>query len=51
MRRLKPLNDFVFKKLFGENKDKDILIGFLNAIIQTDVEDLYIVEETLVKTK
>ncbi|MDR0140206.1 PD-(D/E)XK nuclease family transposase [Metabacillus idriensis] len=51
MKRLKPLNDFVFKKLFGENKDKDILIGFLNAVLDTEVDDLYIVEEKLNKDK
>lgn len=26
MRRLKPLNDFIFKKLFGEKENEDILI-------------------------
>ncbi|MGX1195958.1 Rpn family recombination-promoting nuclease/putative transposase [Metabacillus sp. SLBN-84] len=51
MKRLKPLNDFVFKKLFGENKDKDILIGFLNAVLDAEVDDLYIVEEKLNKDK
>ncbi|WP_224768124.1 Rpn family recombination-promoting nuclease/putative transposase [Metabacillus idriensis] len=51
MKRLKPLNDFVFKKLFGENKDKDLLIGFLNAVLKNDVQDLYIVEEKLNKEK
>lgn len=33
MERLKPLNDFVFKKLFGEQESKDILISLLNAIL------------------
>lgn len=51
MKRLKPLNDFVFKKLFGENQDKELLIGFLNAVLKNDVEDLYIVEEKLGKEK
>ncbi|MDQ0862002.1 PD-(D/E)XK nuclease family transposase, partial [Bacillus sp. V2I10] len=45
MKRLKPLNDIIFKKLFGENQDKDLLIGFLNAVLENEVEDLYIVEE------
>lgn len=31
MKRLKVKNDFVFHKLFGEVKNKDILISFLNA--------------------
>ena len=51
MKRLKPLNDIIFKKLFGENQDKDLLIGFLNAVLENDVEDLYIVEEKLSKEK
>ncbi|MCT4563162.1 MAG: Rpn family recombination-promoting nuclease/putative transposase [Maledivibacter sp.] len=33
MRRLRPLNDFIFKKLFGENEVKDNLIAFLNAVL------------------
>ena len=33
MKRLKPLNDFIFKKLFGENEVKDNLIAFLNAVL------------------
>ncbi|MEJ8554833.1 Rpn family recombination-promoting nuclease/putative transposase [Tepidibacter sp. Z1-5] len=33
MERLKPLNDFIFKKLFGENEAKDNLIAFLNAVL------------------
>ena len=33
MERLKPFNDFVFKKLFGEQESKDILISLLNAIL------------------
>ena len=34
MERLKPLNDFIFKKLFGEKGDEPILISFLNAVLQ-----------------
>lgn len=49
MKRLKPLNDIIFKKLFGENQDKDLLIGFLNSILEHDVEDLFIVEDKLTK--
>ena len=33
MQRLKPLNDFIFKKLFGEKDDEIILLSFLNAIL------------------
>lgn len=31
--RLRPLNDFVFKKLFGEEDVLDNLIAFLNAVL------------------
>lgn len=34
MERLKPLNDFIFKKLFGEKGDEPMLISFLNAVLQ-----------------
>lgn len=33
MERLKPLNDFIFKKIFGEEESKDTLIAFLNATL------------------
>ena len=32
MERLRPLNDFIFKKLFGEPESKENLRAFLNAI-------------------
>ncbi len=34
MERLKPLNDFIFKKLFGEKGDEPMLLSFLNAVLQ-----------------
>ena len=34
MERLKPTNDFIFKKLFGETGDENILISFLNAVLK-----------------
>ena len=30
---LKPTNDFVFKKIFGDENERDILISFLNAVL------------------
>jgi hypothetical protein len=30
MNRLNPLNDFLFKKLFGDENDSQLLIGLLN---------------------
>ncbi|MBU3190297.1 Rpn family recombination-promoting nuclease/putative transposase [Clostridium bowmanii] len=36
MERLKPLNDFIFKKTFGEEETKDNLIALLNAILSKE---------------
>ena len=33
MERFNPLNDFVFKKIFGEKENKDLLISLLNSIL------------------
>lgn len=51
MKKLKPLNDVVFKKLFGENHDKELLIQFLNALLESDITDLTIREEKLTREK
>ena len=34
MRKVKPLNDFIFKKIFGEKGNEDILISFINAVLK-----------------
>ena len=34
MRKVKPLNDFIFKKVFGEKGNEDILISFINAVLK-----------------
>ena len=47
MERLNPLNDFLFKKLFGEENDQELLIGFLNAILNEDIVNLIIEKEKL----
>ena len=33
---LNPRNDIVFKRIFGSEKNKDILIHFLNDVIETE---------------
>lgn len=33
---LSPKVDFIFKKIFGNEKNPDILISFLNAVLQSD---------------
>lgn len=34
MERLKPLNDYIFKRLFGEKGSEPILLAFLNAVLE-----------------
>lgn len=36
---LDPKNDFLFKRLFGTEKNKDILIYFINSILHLEGED------------
>jgi len=38
-----PKSDIAFKKLFGDERHKDILIGFLNAIL--DLRDDHVIED------
>ncbi|MGL4522744.1 MAG: Rpn family recombination-promoting nuclease/putative transposase, partial [Bacilli bacterium] len=53
MKRLNPLNDFLFKKLFSEEENKHLLINFLNAILQKEIliEDLEIIRNTKLTRK
>ncbi|MCD6435162.1 MAG: PD-(D/E)XK nuclease family transposase [Clostridiales bacterium] len=39
MERFNPLNDFVFKKIFGEKENKDLLISLLNSILDPSDRD------------
>jgi len=36
MERLNPLNDYIFKRIMGEEESKENLISFLNAILDVD---------------
>lgn len=36
MCKLNPKVDFAFKKLFGSEENKDILISFINSIVSED---------------
>ena len=53
MKRLKVKNDFIFRKLFGDEKNKDILINFLNAVMELEdsrkLEDIEILNGTELK--
>lgn len=44
MERLRPLNDFIFKKLFGEQESKENLKAFLNAILYNSIGKIRDVE-------
>ena len=46
---LKPKNDYVFKKIFGDERNKDILIAFLKAVLKIDIEDVQILNSELSK--
>ena len=39
-RNINPFTDFGFKKLFGEEASKDILIDFLNAVLEGDINPI-----------
>lgn len=41
---MSPKIDFVFKLLFGDEKNKDILIGFLSAVLKMSQEDFVGIE-------
>ncbi|MGB7518562.1 MAG: Rpn family recombination-promoting nuclease/putative transposase [Spirulinaceae cyanobacterium] len=47
MRFVNPKTDFAFKKIFGSENSKNILISFLNALLyegQDIIQDLEIIE-------
>ena len=43
-RNINPFTDFGFKKLFGEEASKDILIDFLNAVLEGDISPIRDIE-------
>jgi predicted transposase/invertase (TIGR01784 family) len=53
LRRLKVKNDFIFQKIFGQTENKEILISFLNAVLELEEEkkldDIEIIENTKLK--
>ena len=44
MARLKPLNDFIFQKLMGEQGSEDELKSFLSAVLGRKLKDVTILE-------
>ena len=53
MKRLKVKNDFIFQKIFGQQENKDILISFLNAVLELEdnekLDEIDILENTKLK--
>jgi predicted transposase/invertase (TIGR01784 family) len=53
MDRLKVKNDFIFQKIFGQNENKEILISFLNAVLELSgssrLDDLELLDTKLKK--
>lgn len=46
---MKPKNDYVFKKIFGDAKNKELLISLLDAILQEKVLDAQVDNSELLK--
>lgn len=46
---MKPKNDYVFKRIFGDENNKDILIDFLKAVLKIDIENIQILNSELPK--
>ena len=44
MARLKPLNDFIFQKLMGEQGSESELKAFLSAVLGRDLKEIAILE-------
>lgn len=46
---LKPKNDYVFKRIFGDERNKDILIAFLKSVLKIEIKDVQILNSELPK--
>ena len=49
---MSPKNDFVFKLLFGDEKNKDLLIELLNSILKMphdELEDIELINTELLR--
>jgi len=47
MKRLNPLNDYIFQKLLGEKGDEEQLLSFLNAVLKRTGRDTLISAEII----
>lgn len=46
---MSPKNDFAFKMLFGDDRNKEILIAFLNSVLNEKIQNVVIVNNELHK--
>ncbi|MBC8061306.1 MAG: PD-(D/E)XK nuclease family transposase [Clostridiaceae bacterium] len=46
---MSPKNDFAFKMVFGDERNKDILISFLNSVLRDKIEDVELLNTELKK--
>jgi predicted transposase/invertase (TIGR01784 family) len=43
-KNINPFTDFGFKKLFGEEASKDLLLDFLNAVLEKEIDTIESIE-------
>ena len=46
---MKPKNDYVFKRIFGDERNKEILVAFLNSVLSERIADIKILNNELNK--
>ncbi|MDU1510264.1 MAG: PD-(D/E)XK nuclease family transposase, partial [Clostridium butyricum] len=46
---MSPKNDYVFKKIFGDENNKDILSSFLSCVINEQINDVSILNNEITK--
>jgi len=46
---MSPKNDYVFKRIFGDARNKDILVSFLNAVLEEKINDVELLNTELKK--
>ena len=44
---LRPTNDYVFKRIFGDESNKKVLISLLNAILQLKIKDVALLPQEI----
>ena len=44
---LKPTNDYVFKRIFGDESNKNVLISLLRAILEIEIENITLLQQEI----